>query len=70
MLYLYNKKVRSNLALTFLNFQSIMTNTNCYDFRDDKNLCTLVEDIRKEIRPLQKSRIYDACKVVMIYLEQ
>lgn len=62
MLYLYNKKVGSNLALTPLNFQSIMTNTNCYDFRDDKNLCKLVDDIKKEIRPLQKSRIYDACK--------
>ena len=46
-----------------------MKDTNCYDFRDDKNLCKLVDD-EKEIRPLQKSRIYDVVKVVMIYLEQ
>ena len=39
-----------------------MNNFNCYDFRSNEHLCKIVENIKKEIRPLQKSRIYDACK--------
>lgn len=39
-----------------------MNNLNLYDFRSNEHLCKIVENIKKEIRPLQKSRIYDACK--------
>jgi hypothetical protein len=39
-----------------------MTNSNFYDFRNNEDLCKLLEQIKKEIRPLQKSRIFDACK--------
>jgi hypothetical protein len=39
-----------------------MPNSNFYDCRSNEKLCEFIEIIKKRLRPLQRARIFDACK--------